>query len=154
VTYQHTHEKCVSFALYAVCELAVGKELCSIISACELSRTYATLAKVRRQMCTCCIIHLLGVCDRSCDGGNLRLEIVRSRGSPLPHVAMFASKDIQTGGEMTFSYGSSANSVEPTSFAAKELHVPLADTVVKLKSNQRRRCVCCTKNCSGYLPGS
>ncbi|KAL0054878.1 hypothetical protein WJX82_003684 [Trebouxia sp. C0006] len=95
-----------------------------------------------------CIGNVARFFNHSCDGGNLRLEIVRSRGSPLPHVAMFASKDIQTGGEMTFSYGSSANSVEPTSFAAKELHVPLADTVVKLKSNQRRRCVCCTKNCS------
>jgi len=67
---------------------------------------------------------------------------------------MFASKDIQTGEEMTFSYGASADSVEPILFAAKELHVPQADTVVKLKSNQRRCCVCCTKNCSGYLPGS
>ncbi len=67
---------------------------------------------------------------------------------------MFASKDIQTGEEMTFSYGASADGMEPTLSAAKALHVPQADTVVKLKSNQRRRCVCCTENCSGYLPAS
>ncbi|DBA97412.1 hypothetical protein WJX77_010580 [Trebouxia sp. C0004] len=92
--------------------------------------------------------------NHSCDGGNLRLEIVRSRGSPLPHVAMFASKDIQTGEEMTFSYGASAGSLEPTVSAAKELHAPQAGTFVKLKSNSRRCCVCCSKSCSGYLPGS
>ncbi|KAL0035176.1 hypothetical protein WJX79_004633 [Trebouxia sp. C0005] len=86
--------------------------------------------------------------NHSCDGGNLRLEIVRSRGSPLPHVAMFASKDIQIGEEMTFSYGASADSMEPT------IHASQAGTLVKLKSSQRRRCVCCTKNCLGYLPGS
>lgn len=105
-------------------------------------------------MHTCSIIYLLGVCDRSCDGGNLRLEIVRSRGSPLPHIAMFASKDIQTGEEMTFSYGASADSMEPTMSAAKDIRASQAGTLVKLKCNQKRCCVCCTKNCSGYLPSS
>jgi len=108
------------------------------------------------QMVPCSMVYLLGVCDCSCDGGNLRLEIVRSRGSPLPHVAIFASKDILTGDEMTFSYGgsSSADSVVPIVYAAKDLHAPQAGPLVKLKSSHRRCCVCCTKNCSGYLPGS
>ena len=73
--------------------------------------------------------------NHRCGGGNLEPVIVRTAGSMLPHVAMFASEDIRAGEELTFAYGDSA--------AAAALAAP--DT-------KWRRCCCGTKSCLGYLP--
>ncbi|XP_028064816.1 histone-lysine N-methyltransferase SUVR3 [Camellia sinensis] len=43
--------------------------------------------------------------NHSCDGGNLSTVLVRSTGALFPRVCFFASRDIQEGEELTFSYG-------------------------------------------------
>eukprot|EP00884_Botryococcus_braunii_P022971 jgi/Botrbrau1/9358/Bobra.354_2s0015.1 len=43
--------------------------------------------------------------NHSCDGGNLQPLVVRSVGDLLPRVALFASRDIHQGEELTFAYG-------------------------------------------------
>lgn len=90
--------------------------------------------------------------NHSCDGGNLKLEVVRSRGCPLPHVAMFASKDIKVGEEVTFSYGPGADIHAPnTSYQPGQAREH--DATVKLPS-QRRPCYCKSAACLRFLPGS
>ena len=69
----------------------------------------------------------------SCDGGNLDLLIVRTSGSLLPHVAMFASTNIAAGSELTFAYG-------PPSGGS-------------LRASARH-CLCQTPACLGFLPSS
>lgn len=97
--------------------------------------------------------------NHSCDGGNLELEVVRSRGSQLPHVAMFASKDIQAGQEITFSYGQPATGSEtvlplPTTGQDSCSMQHVAEAAVVFKSHHRRRCFCGSKSCHEYLPGN
>ncbi|XP_043698483.1 histone-lysine N-methyltransferase SUVR3 [Telopea speciosissima] len=43
--------------------------------------------------------------NHSCDGGNLSTVLVRNSGLLLPRLCFFASRDIQEGEEVTFSYG-------------------------------------------------
>lgn len=43
--------------------------------------------------------------NHSCDGGNLSTVLVRRSGALLPRLCFFASKVIQEGEELTFSYG-------------------------------------------------
>ncbi|XP_050203745.1 histone-lysine N-methyltransferase SUVR3 [Mercurialis annua] len=43
--------------------------------------------------------------NHSCDGGNLSTMLVRSAGDLLPRLCFFASRDINEGEELTFSYG-------------------------------------------------
>ncbi|GAB4857235.1 hypothetical protein Ancab_015142 [Ancistrocladus abbreviatus] len=43
--------------------------------------------------------------NHSCDGGNLSTVLVRSSGALLPRICFFASRDVQVGEELTFSYG-------------------------------------------------
>lgn len=43
--------------------------------------------------------------NHSCDGGNVARVLVRQTGWPLPHVALFASRRILAGEEITMSYG-------------------------------------------------
>lgn len=61
---------------------------------------------------------------------NLEMIPVRVNGQD-PHFALFASKDILAGSELTFSYG----------------HTNLIDNGHKLK-----KCLCESDNCSGFLP--
>ncbi|KAM7278857.1 hypothetical protein ACFE04_005991 [Oxalis oulophora] len=43
--------------------------------------------------------------NHSCDGGNLLSKLVRSSGTLVPRLCFFASKEIQAGDELAFSYG-------------------------------------------------
>ncbi|GAQ77873.1 Putative histone H3 (Lys9) methyltransferase [Klebsormidium nitens] len=43
--------------------------------------------------------------NHSCDGGNATRVLVRQTGWPLPHVALFANREILAGEEITMSYG-------------------------------------------------
>lgn len=43
--------------------------------------------------------------NHSCDAGNLSTVLVRNSGALLPHVCLFASRDIHAGEELSFSYG-------------------------------------------------
>ena len=87
----------------------------------------------------------------SCDGGNLELKIKRSRGSPLPHVAMFASRDINVGDEITFSYGASIGEVQPDVASDPGNDTASRTAAVKL-AGQRQRCYCQSEKCHGFLP--
>ncbi len=53
--------------------------------------------------------HFLAAADDctqcSCDGGNLELVVVRACGALIPHIALFAHRDIAAEEELTFSYG-------------------------------------------------
>ncbi|XP_052199271.1 histone-lysine N-methyltransferase SUVR3 [Diospyros lotus] len=66
--------------------------------------------------------------NHSCDGGNLSTVLVRSSGALLPRLCFFASRDIQEGEELTFSYG---------------------ENRVRSKGLQ---CFCGSSSCSGILP--
>ena len=77
------------------------------------------------------------------------LEIRRSKGSPIPHVAMFASKDIKMGDEITFSYGDSSAEMD---FAGPEGNTGAHCTAAVRLEGQRRRCYCESKQCCGVLP--
>ncbi|XP_030517630.2 histone-lysine N-methyltransferase SUVR3 [Rhodamnia argentea] len=66
--------------------------------------------------------------NHSCDGGNLSTVLVRSTGALLPRLCFFASKDIQQGEELTFSYGE-----------------------IRLRSNGLQ-CCCGASTCLGILP--
>ncbi|XP_024524748.1 histone-lysine N-methyltransferase SUVR3 isoform X1 [Selaginella moellendorffii] len=68
--------------------------------------------------------------NHSCDGGNLLSCLVRSAGCCVPRLAFFTRKEIQSGQELTFSYGV----VEPG-----------------LESSSRA-CFCGTSQCRGILP--
>lgn len=43
--------------------------------------------------------------NHSCDGGNLKISLVRSSGALLPRICFFAARDIQEHEELSFSYG-------------------------------------------------
>lgn len=79
-------------------------------------------------------------CRRSCDGGNLRMDIVRSRGDLMPRVAFFAARDIGSGDELTFAYGHSAAGPSPADGASAATSAP------------PQRCFCNTASCLGFLP--
>ncbi|CAN0914077.1 Histone-lysine N-methyltransferase SUVR3 [Linum grandiflorum] len=66
--------------------------------------------------------------NHSCDGGNLWTATVRSPGACFPRLCFFASRDIQAGEELSFSYGET-----------------------RLRSNGLQ-CFCGTSSCSGTLP--
>ncbi|KAA8518366.1 hypothetical protein F0562_015751 [Nyssa sinensis] len=66
--------------------------------------------------------------NHSCDGGNLSTVLVRSSGALLPRLCFFASRDIQQGEELAFSYGD-------TRLRSKGLH-----------------CYCGSSCCFGVLP--
>lgn len=93
------------------------------------------------------------------------LEIVRSQGSLLPHVALFANKDIAIGDELTFWYGLSESVEQPVRCAECQRQQPMqmAAESTALPSNvysainaryARRRCLCGSPVCQGFLPGS
>ena len=67
--------------------------------------------------------------NHSCDGGNLMPVVVRRRGFLSPRVGLFAQRYITRGEELTFWYGTSADG-----------------------GVGRRRCLCGTRECRGYLP--
>ena len=71
--------------------------------------------------------------NHRCGGGNLEPVLVRTAGSIVPHVAMFASEDIELGDELTFAYGTSVHG------AAQP-------------GPMWRRCHCGSDVCAGYLP--
>ncbi|KAF8403458.1 hypothetical protein HHK36_011562 [Tetracentron sinense] len=66
--------------------------------------------------------------NHSCDGGNLSTVLVRNSGALLPRLCFFASRDIQEGEELTFSYGD-----------------------VRLRP-EGLQCVCGSSGCFGVLP--
>ncbi|CAN1186864.1 Histone-lysine N-methyltransferase SUVR3 [Linum perenne] len=66
--------------------------------------------------------------NHSCDGGNLLTAIVRSPGACLPRLCFFASRDINVGEEVSFSYGET-----------------------RVRSNGLQ-CFCGSSSCSGTLP--
>ncbi|EYU18190.1 hypothetical protein ABFS82_10G068000 [Erythranthe guttata] len=66
--------------------------------------------------------------NHSCDGGNLDMVVVRSSGSLLPRVCLFASRDIRENEELAFSYGE-----------------------VGIKPNGQP-CFCGSSSCIGILP--
>ena len=74
--------------------------------------------------------------NHSCCGGNLELVVVRCSGSPLPHVGMFARRQIRTGEELTFLYGDPSDGAE----------------AVTRNGGVRRACYCEAKGCLGFLP--
>lgn len=95
--------------------------------------------------------------DCSCDGGNMNLEVVRSRGRALPHVALFANRHIRQGEELTFSYGAPCSGVHPPVSQQPFLaNVDLQKGPVMPSSTvrNRRACMCGTPACLGFLPGS
>lgn len=67
--------------------------------------------------------------NHSCDGGNLEVVLVTSRGCLLPSFAFFARRDIPRGQEVTYSYGT------PAATGAKP-------------------CCCGTAACLGFLPNN
>ena len=69
----------------------------------------------------------------SCDGGNLAVDVLRSRGDLLPRVAFFAAQDIDSGAELTFSYGVASEGAADGPGIAQ-------------------RCLCNTASCLGWLP--
>ena len=85
----------------------------------------------------------------------MSLEVVRLRGNLLPHVALFANRQIKQGEELMFSYGPSRS----------ELSLPVqSDTAIKAgmqsisaeadsTARRRRPCLCGTAACLGFLPG-
>lgn len=75
--------------------------------------------------------------NHSCDGGNLALEVVRSRGDLIPRVAFYTARNVQMGEELTFAYGK-PSAGEPA--ADGEALAP------------PQRCLCGTAACLGYLP--
>lgn len=85
----------------------------------------------------------------SCDGGNLTLQVRRTKGSPIPHVAMFASKEIRLGDEITFSYGDASAEVDA---ASHEGNTDAGCTAAVTLQGQRRHCYCKSKQCCGFLP--
>lgn len=66
--------------------------------------------------------------NHSCDGGNLAGVLVRSSGLLLPRLCFFASRDIEVGEELTFSYGEAAG------------------------QHTGRPCFCGSPDCQGFLP--
>lgn len=85
----------------------------------------------------------------------MSLEVVRSRGNLLPHVALFAKRQIKQGEELMFSYGPSRS----------ELSLPVqSDTAIEAGMQSisaedstalcRRPCLCGTAACLGFLPGA
>ena len=90
----------------------------------------------------------------SCDGGNLNLEVVRARGHHLPHVALFANRQIKQGEELTFSYGQSRPEPSPSEHCgavSASMHTALA--ALHSTPRHRRQCLCGTTACMGFLPG-
>ena len=88
--------------------------------------------------CLCCrdgvssIYHWWPLCGCSCDGGNLVVDVLRSRGDLLPRVAFVAAQDIDSGAELTFPYGM------PSDGAAD--------------GPDAQRCLCNMASCLGWLP--
>jgi SET domain-containing protein len=72
------------------------------------------------------------LCGCSCDGGNLAVDVLRSRGDLLPRVAFFAAQDIDSGVELTFAYGMPSGAADGPEVA--------------------QRCLCNTASCLGWLP--
>ena len=99
------------------------------------------------------VAHTWAVC--SCDGGNLSLEVVRSRGDLLPHVALFANRQIKHGQELTFSYGSPRSALSPSvqSDTAADMQSTLPAVANRI-IRRRRPCLCGTAACLGFLPGA
>ena len=86
--------------------------------------------------------------NHSCGGGNLELVLVRCCGSPIPHVGMFARRDILAGEELTFMYG------QPSG-ADSAMHSVQSGGQPEDSSkqeNKRRACYCGSDDCLGYLP--
>ena len=77
--------------------------------------------------------------NHSCCGGNLEPVLVRCAGCPLPHVAMFARRDIQAGEELTFLYGEVVSVGDELKSRAG-------------KATALRSCHCGAANCPGVLP--
>ena len=71
--------------------------------------------------------------NHSCAGGILELVLVRCAGSVLPHVGMYARRDIASGEELTFQYGEVNDAGEG-------------------KRAGGRPCFCGAANCPGFLP--
>lgn len=119
-----------------------GKLQRSLVMSVQSSQMYAAL----QRSVFCC----------SCDGGNLRLEVIRPQGHPLPHIAMFASRHISKGEELTFSYGQMPTDSQMP--AAVQLNVPGDSSTLGVDEQdsrqRRRRCFCKSSSCSGFLPGS
>ena len=76
--------------------------------------------------------------NHSCDGGNLVVELVRLRGSPLPLLGMFARNDISPGEELTFLYGEDSSD-----------SLPMSD---RGPIRTRRPCFCGSQQCTKVLP--
>jgi SET domain-containing protein len=64
--------------------------------------------------------------------------LVRRSGELLPYVALFASRDIAPGEELTFSYGGESCAGDQAQEAGQ--------------GRSRRRCLCGTPQCSGWMP--
>jgi histone-lysine N-methyltransferase SETMAR len=71
--------------------------------------------------------------NHRCGGGTLEPVLVRTAGSMVPHIAMFARDHIERGDELTFSYGAGAPAAAQPGRAW-------------------RRCCCGADVCAGYLP--
>lgn len=67
--------------------------------------------------------------SHSCDGGNLYPCLIRTAGSIIPKLGLFARKDVEEGEELSYNYG--------------------ADSA---KGGAYRLCFCGTAACQGMLP--
>ncbi|GLI65021.1 hypothetical protein VaNZ11_008391 [Volvox africanus] len=87
--------------------------------------------------------------NHSCDGGNMTLMVVRRRGSFIPAVALFASRNVTVGEELTFAYGT-------PSWGNRGFRTRAEDAGNNADSGGKARglrpCLCGTPACLGYMP--
>ncbi|GLC33219.1 hypothetical protein PLESTB_000358300 [Pleodorina starrii] len=90
--------------------------------------------------------------NHSCDGGSMALVVVHRRGSFVPAVALFASRDVAVWEELTFAYGPPSKGRRGVRARAEAE----CDACVQAGSGDRagesRPCRCGTSACLGYLP--
>ncbi|KAK9851894.1 hypothetical protein WJX84_003782 [Apatococcus fuscideae] len=97
--------------------------------------------------------------NHSCDGGNLELFVVRAHGALIPHVALFARRDISPGEELTFAYGApcagaafGSEAKELVQGSSHELTSSSSKTCMPMASKAPQACLCGSVACLGFMP--